>query len=72
MADLVTRFPYHQMIAAILPSPRKLSGTERRRMKPPFHEMSEREKRQVADELMMQPRAFGVRLAARSLSCAAY
>ena len=37
------------------------------RMKPPFHEMSERQKREVADELMMQPSAFGVLFIAASL-----
>jgi hypothetical protein len=30
------------------------------RMKRPFHELSDRERRQVAEELMMQPSAFGV------------
>jgi hypothetical protein len=36
-------------------------------MKRPFHEMSDREKRQVAEALMMQPEAFGIFIIAAAL-----
>jgi hypothetical protein len=36
-------------------------------MKRPFHEMSDREKQQVAEELMMQPTAFGILVIAAAM-----
>ena len=39
---------------------------------PPFHEMSEQQKREVADELMMQPSAFGILVIAAALLLVAF
>jgi hypothetical protein len=39
---------------------------------PPFHEMSEQQKREVADELMMQPSAFGILVIAAALLIVAF
>ena len=39
---------------------------------PPFHELSEQQKREVADELMMQPSAFGILVIAAALLIVAF